>query len=1073
MINPLRWFLIIFAYLIFNMFKRLGWLTILIALSLFCNKVYCQQDVDFHLNKKFLTGKNVIKVKRDYHDAYLWVLAQNNEVYRVNSQTQDVDDYTSYFTAYNNLQFVDIAGYSQDTVFVGTNSSTLLELKKGVLKTIGTADGITGAIGQIGVSTPQNVIVADYTNVLPPVLLISTTAGLFQFDVINEKVTPHNTEGNTGIHTLFETTYRNQIYCYNANPGYYNPSDSAKAIELAMQFPVTLFTGNIWYKLQAYGYQINTAYCIKSYYPDNFFYAYYGARYNEEDYINEAYGTEKGLYVNSWNYSSYYPMPYNHYLDGIKVNKLTSIYGLASFPQLIKENLLIGTDQGLFFTNSSYQKYDSSNRNTYNSFTLENDIGNKVINDICVDANSYLPKVNGTYVAPICEDGAWVAAVDGLYFIKPDYTPYTETTQVQAINFIEQPDSSFVNICAGSTVTASISSYYYSGNSIQWYKNGNELTGHTADTLKINTAGNYRAVLYEPCQDVHIQSNQLKVNVISGPQFTFNYPDTLQYCDSLSTTLKTTYSPSYHYRWYKNDLINGDTSSTLAVNQTGKYKVEVSACTNSWVSSKEVQVNLSSVPEPGISIDKIPYCQGDTAHFTSTWLMDTTAFTLRWYKDNTILPGLNNQYIIKTVIPGSYTLSITDSKTLCTKVSPAFQLSFTPPPSFTFNYPDEISYCQGSSITLTAQGDPNYQYRWYRNDTLLNVTTPSITVVYTGKYKVEVSACQNSWVPSKEVQLNFIQVPVPAVITDKPAYCIGDNATLGLSTKPDLLYTINWYKDNVLVPAYNNQASITTNVAGTYTAVIISNTSSKSQTCSETSNAIQLSFNAQPILTIEQQINTTLCQGQSVTLKAVHSDGTIKWSTGETSDEINVSSSGTYTATLASTSGCAVDTSISVAFLNNPILSVRDITICTYKQQTLTLTAPAGFSKYTWNSVLGEQTFNVTYPQTVTLIVTDANGCQAMQQIHITEQCSEVFIPNTFTPNGDGINDVWNVQGLDATALVKIFNRYGAMIYQSKGYGIAWDGRYRNQKLPTGTYYYIINVKNNTQTFNGSVTILY
>ena len=47
------------------------------------------------------------------------------------------------------------------------------------------------------------------------------------------------------------------------------------------------------------------------------------------------------------------------------------------------------------------------------------------------------------------------------------------------------------------------------------------------------------------------------------------------------------------------------------------------------------------------------------------------------------------------------------------------------------------------------------------------------------------------------------------------------------------------------------------------------------------------------------------------------------------------------------------------------------------------------------------------------------------------------------------------------------------MIYQSKGYGTAWDGRYRGQKLPSGTYYYIINVKNNTQTFSGSVTILY
>jgi hypothetical protein len=247
------------------MMKRITWLIFSFITLFSLTRAYCQQDVDFHLVKKFFTGKNILKVKRDYHDPYLWVLAQNNEVYRINSQTQNVDDYTSYFTAYNNLKFVDIAGYSQDTVFVGTNSSTLLELKKGVLKTFGTTDGITGAIAQIGVANPQNVIVINYTDVLPPVLLISTTTTLFQFDVINEKVTLYNaTGGITGIHTLFETTYRNQIYCYDIKPGIYNPADSAKAMDLGMQDPITLFWGSIWYKLQAYGYQINTAYCIKS-----------------------------------------------------------------------------------------------------------------------------------------------------------------------------------------------------------------------------------------------------------------------------------------------------------------------------------------------------------------------------------------------------------------------------------------------------------------------------------------------------------------------------------------------------------------------------------------------------------------------------------------------------------------------------------------------------------------------------------------------------------------------------------------------------------------------------------------
>jgi gliding motility-associated-like protein len=86
---------------------------------------------------------------------------------------------------------------------------------------------------------------------------------------------------------------------------------------------------------------------------------------------------------------------------------------------------------------------------------------------------------------------------------------------------------------------------------------------------------------------------------------------------------------------------------------------------------------------------------------------------------------------------------------------------------------------------------------------------------------------------------------------------------------------------------------------------------------------------------------------------------------------------------------------------------------------------------------------------------------------------STLTIPNTFTPNGDGINDVWDIQGLDETALIKIFSRYGTMLYQSKGYATPWSGTYHEKKLPAGTYYYIITTKKNTQTFSGAVTIIY
>ena len=82
---------------------------------------------------------------------------------------------------------------------------------------------------------------------------------------------------------------------------------------------------------------------------------------------------------------------------------------------------------------------------------------------------------------------------------------------------------------------------------------------------------------------------------------------------------------------------------------------------------------------------------------------------------------------------------------------------------------------------------------------------------------------------------------------------------------------------------------------------------------------------------------------------------------------------------------------------------------------------------------------------------------------------------NTFTPNGDGINDTWVISGLenDASALIKVFNRFGTIVYQSKGYNVPWNGTSNGKKIPSGVYYYVISAKDGKQVLSGSLTIIY
>jgi len=1036
-----------------------------VVLLLFAMRTYGQQDVDFHLNAHLLSGKKVLKVKRDFHDPYLWALTAGNGVYRINSLNLQVDDYTSVFSSYSNLQFIDIAGRSQDTVFIATNSVNVIEYKKGILRTIGPPDGISGTINNVGMDD----IFEKYgygTNFFHvPVLLFATTENIWYYDAKNEVATLMTEQEKPGNNHLYETTYRRQDFS-NVN---WITDDPARETALTIRQGYTTYGGDLWFNTPEFGYHIYTAYYTPGTYQDDT-----SGPYGDPLAMDLLWGTENGLFENNWNNSHSVSVYYRHYLTGIKVNKVTSIYGLIDFGNenpdgITKENLLVGTDKGFYFSSSGYFKYLQGAIRDYNTFTFDTDIGNQVVNDVCVNATSY--------TTPICEDGVWVAATDGLYYLKPDWGKYIDPKLANGAIFKDMDNTvTSVNICAGSSVTAQADNNIYSGNTIQWYKNGVGLAGQSNNTITINAAGDYYAVLYDPCSIVHVETNHLTVKVISAPVFSFNYPDKIEFCDgTTSTVLKTDNNPGYKYRWYTDGVLNGGTDYQYTVTQAGKYKVEVSACTDSWVPSKEVEVDLVNLPMPVITADKPKYCTGDNAMLTVSTPADP-GYTINWYKDGNLVPADQNQTSITATTDGSYSVTIKSNIASCTQTSVPQLIIFTPAPVFTFNYPDELRYCSGVPITLKAEGSAAYQYRWYKDGTLTGDTGPSLSVTQTGKYKVEVSACDGSWVPSKEVQVDMISTPAPVIVADKQAYCIGDIAALSLSVDIDPSYTITWYKDNVALPAYINQTSINTTDAGNYTVAITDGQqNSDGSVCAYISAVQSIIFNPPPTISIQKIVRTTLCSGQTVDLKATYSNGTVSWSNGADGAQISVTQSGTYKAIVTSDAGCTSDASVDVQFFPNPILNIPDATVCVPSHKTVTLTAPTGLATYTWNGQVGTSTYVADHPQKVTLTVTDANGCQATQDIQIADECPDVKIPNAFTPNGDGINDTWTIIGLeyDQTALVRVFTRYGQQVFQSKGYGTPWGGDYQGKKLPTGAYYYIINAKNGSLTYSGEVTIIY
>jgi len=181
---------------------------------------------------------------------------------------------------------------------------------------------------------------------------------------------------------------------------------------------------------------------------------------------------------------------------------------------------------------------------------------------------------------------------------------------------------------------------------------------------------------------------------------------------------------------------------------------------------------------------------------------------------------------------------------------------------------------------------------------------------------------------------------------------------------------------------------------------------------------------------------------------------------------------GTYIDTLVAANGCdSVRTLNLVVNRASPNLGLNRV-LCIGDSITLN---PGNFVTYQWQDGSSSPTYKLKTGGVYSVKVTDENGCMASDTVTIKEvNCSLANIPNTFTPNGDGINDVWNIYALQGYPGCKVFvyTRYGQQVFSSINYSIPWDGRYNGKELPVGVYYYIIDLNDGKPPVSGYVTIV-
>ena len=186
---------------------------------------------------------------------------------------------------------------------------------------------------------------------------------------------------------------------------------------------------------------------------------------------------------------------------------------------------------------------------------------------------------------------------------------------------------------------------------------------------------------------------------------------------------------------------------------------------------------------------------------------------------------------------------------------------------------------------------------------------------------------------------------------------------------------------------------------------------------------------------------------------------------------------GSYLVTMIAISknGYKDTTSQTIVLLPRPKLDitfVKDTII--YKGQSVTLTANGVFDNVLWST--GELTASIVVDTQgfYSVIATDSNGCKSYGAVHVQVLEKKKFsFMTVFTPNGDGMNDLWKVFDIEQYQPCKlvIYNRWGDELYSTKDYHNNWDGTYKGKTLPEGSYYFVLETLDG-KVYKGAVNIL-
>ena len=535
--------------------------------------------------------------------------------------------------------------------------------------------------------------------------------------------------------------------------------------------------------------------------------------------------------------------------------------------------------------------------------------------------------------------------------------------------------------------------------------------------------------------------------LVKGPSSVCNINKTYTY--KAGKNGKCPQAVEWSYSGNLSVLSRTDSSITVRFNQQGDYIIK-SVLKNSC--SPVVDSMFVKVTTPSFTLNLGPdreLCTGN-----SLLLKAPSYFSSYLWQNGSTDSSLN------VTVPGLYWLEARDN---CSNVW-RDTVYVRPSAGFTISTGPDRMKCNNDTIHLSAPtGYRSYKWR-AAHDPLFSDTSRNIIVNPLQSTQYFLAAEQNAGCFGFDtITVTVHQSPLIHLGSDT-SICSNDSLLL---TAPPGFTTYAWSNGSTANAIYAS-------LPGTYFLNAIT-----SNGCRSTDTMRILSNYLKPVVKITG--NDVICKGSSTELDAGSFTGArYLWNTGSSSRFISVTSTGNYAVTITDINGCSSTGYFNIARIVNPpkYFLPDDTTICNYSH--LTLQSKSNFKSYLWNTNSSSKSISVTSPGLYTLIVTDYDNCKGADSIRVdvVECLSGFFVPTAFSPNRDGLNDVFkpllfgDITFYDFT----VYNRWGEPVYRSTEPAKGWDGTYKGFLQPPGTYIWRCGYRfanGSTEVKSGTVVLIF